>query len=51
MPEKFSIEYDLFPKLAAAGKIVLHQHKGNYWFDTGTEERLTIVREYFSKSH
>lgn len=51
MPEKFSIEYDLFPKLVAAGKVVLHHHRGNYWFDTGTEERLKIVREYFSKSH
>jgi NDP-sugar pyrophosphorylase family protein len=49
-PDKFSMEYDLYPKLCAAKKIVLHQHKGNYWFDCGTPDRLKMVREYFSKS-
>jgi len=51
MPEKFSIEYDLYPKLAEEGKLVIHEHKGNYWFDCGTADRLAMVREYFAKSH
>lgn len=51
MPEKFSIEHDLYPKLAAAGKLVIHHHKGNYWFNCGTDETLKMTREYFSQSH
>ncbi len=51
MPDSFSLEYDLFPKLVQEGKLVLHHHKGNYWFDCGTAERLKQVRDYFSNSH
>lgn len=48
-PEAFSVENDLFPKMALAGELVAQRHSGNYWFDCGTEERLKRVREYFSK--
>ncbi|MDO8601745.1 MAG: sugar phosphate nucleotidyltransferase [bacterium] len=51
MPEKFSMEYDLFPKLVAKGELVLMKHMGNYWFGCGTPETLQATREYFSKSH
>jgi NDP-sugar pyrophosphorylase family protein len=50
MPDVFSIEQDLYPKLAREGKLVLYQHTGAYWFDCGTPERLARVREFFSKS-
>lgn len=43
---KFSLEYDLFPKLAAEGKLAGYVHQG-YWIDTGTEERLKQAREDF----
>jgi NDP-sugar pyrophosphorylase family protein len=49
MPESFSLEYDLFPKLAESGKLVLHHHRGAYWFDCGTAERLKSVRAHFGK--
>ncbi len=48
MPDSFSLEYDLFPKLVKEGKIVLHHHRGNYWFDCGTPERLKVVRDFFA---
>lgn len=48
MPDSFSLEYDLFPKLAESGKLVLHHHRGDYWFDCGTAERLKNVRAYFA---
>ena len=48
MPDSFSLEYDLFPKLVASGKLVVHHHKGNYWFDCGTPDRLKAVRDYFA---
>lgn len=48
MPDSFSLEYDLFPKLAESGKLVLHHHRGDYWFDCGTTERLKNVRAYFA---
>lgn len=35
----FSIEYDIFPKLAADGKLHSFEHAG-FWTDLGTEERL-----------
>jgi len=50
-PEAFSIEHDLFPKLAQDGKLVLMEHKGNYWFGCGTPETLKATRAYFAKSH
>ena len=49
-PEAFSIENDVFTKLAAEGKLVIFKHTG-YWLPTGTAEQLQITREYFSKSH
>jgi len=49
-PKSFSIEHDVFPKLAAANKLVLYTHTG-YWFPTGTPEELKITREYFAKMH
>lgn len=48
MPESFSLEHELFPKLAQEGKLVLHHHRGDYWFDCGTVERLKRVRAYFA---
>jgi len=51
MPETFSNEYDLFPRLAKEGKLVLHRHMGNYWFGCGTPETLRLTREYFSRAH
>lgn len=48
MPEAFSIEKDVFPRLARDGELVLQEHKGNYWFDSGTPDRLTAVRSFFA---
>ncbi len=50
MPDVFSIEKDLFPKLAEKGELVLMKHTGNYWFGCGTPETLKRTREYFAKS-
>lgn len=50
MPDKFSMEYDFFPKIISEGKMALHKHTG-YWFDCGTEERLRRVREFFDNRH
>jgi NDP-sugar pyrophosphorylase family protein len=49
MPNKFSIEIDLFPKLAVAGKLVLHRHTGNYWVTANNAEQLRFVRDHFEK--
>lgn len=51
MPEKFSMEYDIFPKLTAKGELLLMKHMGNYWFGCGTPETLRLTREYFANSH
>ncbi len=37
--KRFSIEKDVFPKIAAQGKLGYYIHKG-FWTDAGTEERL-----------
>jgi len=50
LPEVCSLEHDLFPRLAAEGKLVLYTHTGNYWFGCGTPETLQQTREYFSKT-
>ncbi len=50
-PKAFSIEKDLFPKLAKRRELVLALHRGNYWFDCGTPERLRTVRSHFAKKH
>lgn len=49
-PNAFSLEHDIFPKLAGAGKLLLYKHTG-YWLPTGTPEELKATREYFAKSH
>jgi len=46
---KFSLEYDVFPKLAAEGKLAGYVHQG-YWIDMGTEERLKQANENFKKA-
>lgn len=48
MPEKFSNERDLFPKLVQEGKLVLHTHKG-YWLTANNAEQLAAARDFFSK--
>lgn len=40
----FSIERDVFPKLAREGKLYAFSHKG-YWIDVGTPERLSKARK------
>jgi len=46
--ETFSIEKDIFPKLAKRGDLATYIYKG-YWTDAGTEERLKEARERFNK--
>lgn len=50
MPESFSIEKSFFPKLAERGELHHVAHKGKYWFDCGTEERLKEVRAFLASS-
>lgn len=45
----FSIEKDVFPKLASTGKLVAQQHKGEYWVTANDAEQLKNTREHFSK--
>jgi len=40
----FSIEYDVFPKLAADGNLHNFEHVG-FWTDLGTEERLISAQK------
>lgn len=47
MPERFSNERDLFPKLAKEGKLVLHSHRG-YWLTANNEEQIKSTREFFA---
>lgn len=44
--DSFSIEKDVFPQLAAAGRLKTHIFDG-FWTDLGTEERLEEARERF----
>lgn len=46
----FMIEHDVFPKLAAAGRLRTFIHRG-YWEDVGTEERLARIRSEFTHSN
>jgi len=46
--ETFSIEYDIFPKLAHKKHLAAFVHNGN-WIDVGTEERLQKARKNFIK--
>jgi bifunctional UDP-N-acetylglucosamine pyrophosphorylase/glucosamine-1-phosphate N-acetyltransferase len=48
MPDRFSNERDLFPKLAKEGRLVLHSHKG-YWLTANNAEQIQGAREFFSK--
>ncbi len=43
----FSIEKDIFPKLAKGGQLAAYIHKG-FWTDVGTERRLEEVRKRFN---
>ena len=43
----FMLEQELFPKLAAAGRLKPHIHRG-WWEDLGTEERLERARSVFA---
>lgn len=46
----FSIEYDIFPKLATDGHLHSFEHCG-FWADLGTEERLILMHQkYQNKS-
>lgn len=47
MPEAFSNERDLFPRLAKDGKLVLHAHTG-YWLTANNEEQIKSARDFFS---
>lgn len=42
--ESFMIEKEIFPQLAASGKLNVFTHDG-YWIDCGTQERLTQADE------
>jgi len=44
--KKFSVEKNIFPQLAAQGKLGYYIHKG-FWTDAGTEERLSEARAYY----
>ena len=50
LPDGFSmLEHDLFPVLAREGRLVLHEHQGE-WEDLGTEMRLRRTRERLGAS-
>ena len=42
--ETFSIEQDIFPKIAKNNQLAVYIHKG-YWTDLGTEERLNEAQK------
>jgi len=44
----FSIEYNVFPKLANKGLLHSFEHKG-FWTDLGTEERIKSAHNYFGQ--
>lgn len=48
MPAAFSNERDLFPRLAAAKKLVLQTHTG-YWLTANNAEQIAGAREFFKK--
>jgi NDP-sugar pyrophosphorylase family protein len=48
MPKAFSIEKDVFLRLAVSGKLVLHSHNG-YWVTANNAEQLASTRDYFEK--
>ncbi|MFY9457348.1 MAG: NDP-sugar synthase [Candidatus Spechtbacterales bacterium] len=43
--KRFSMEKDIFPHLAARGKLGYYIHRG-FWTDAGTEQRLAEARAY-----
>ena len=45
--EKFSLEYDFFPKMI--GKGLYGYHKGGFFIDIGTPARYFEAKKYFSK--
>lgn len=48
MPDSFSNEKDLFPRLAKEGKLVLHTHTG-YWLTANNAEQIKGTRDFFAK--
>ena len=45
----FSIEYDIFPKLASQEKLYNFEHTG-FWYDIGTESRIKLVSKLILNS-
>ena len=46
----FMLEQDVFPELAAGGRLRTFIHRG-FWEDLGTEERLARVRSVYAKTN
>jgi NDP-sugar pyrophosphorylase family protein len=44
------LEQDVFPELAAGGRLRTFIHRG-FWDDLGTEERLARVRSVYAKTN
>jgi NDP-sugar pyrophosphorylase family protein len=45
--ETFMLERDIFPRLASAGLLKAHLHRG-WWIDAGTEERIQRAHNNYS---
>lgn len=47
-PRIFSLERDLFPRLAKEGRLVLHAHRG-YWVTANNAEQIKSARDFFAQ--